>query len=814
MSRPQQFLEDAIAAAKRAVQFDTDQQYEPATYFYTIAAKLLVKAADISEAEKATALRKKSQEYSQRAAVLEQLKDAEYSTQAEDEHKKRLKRLHFLLQQGLDADNAGLKDTAVDLYAQAIEYVTHYPEFMHGELREIVIQALERAEALKGIKRVSNEATSSAPENVSKSNFKPLQFVPKAAPTLQRSSSIQLKVTGGKDGYTEEEKRVLFHTSRINKNEYVPFMSIDLKEKFQYAISFTDKDGVLALSPKQKREFAGWVRPEDICTDPCIVVGDHPDYYSIKQTIVSDCSFVASLAVSAQYERRFVKKIITAKIFPRTKDKRPIYNPFGKYMVKLILNGVARKVIIDDTLPISKHGRLLCSYSSNRNEFWVSLLEKAYMKVMGGYDFPGSNSNIDLHALTGWIPERIAIRSKEQDFNKDALFSTLETRLSKGDVLITTATGELSEAEAERTGLVATHAYAVLDVRNVNGARLLKLKNPWSHLRWKGNYSELDTRHWTPELQRLLNYDPNSASQFDNGVFWIDYDSICAFFEVFYLNWNPELFQYTYCTHQAWHACTGPVKDLYNIGNNPQFSLEVGLETKGAIWVLLTRHITEIDDFRENKEYITLLVYNTNGKRVYYPNDPSPYIDGVRINSPHYLCKIILNPTSSKKYTLVVSQYEKTQTIFYTIRAYSTCPFTLSKIEDPYVHTKEVTGEWKGVTAGGCGNHQSTYKNNPMYRVEIEGVRSDNEILIELKGPKQYQIGFDVTIASVNDTTVTAPFKTTTSGPFRSGFVVLELNNIPCGVLNIVPSTFLPGQEGPFILTVKSRLPLQISRER
>ena len=88
-------------------------------------------------------------------------------------------------------------------------------------------------------------------------------------------------------------------------------------------------------------------------------------------------------------------------------------------------------------------------------------------------------------------------------------------RHSRGDVLVTVATGELSDAEAERTGLVPTHAYAVLNVRVVMNKRLFLL------------------------LIVLL------------GIFWIDIDfALRAFFDVFYLNWNPSLFKYTYCTHE------------------------------------------------------------------------------------------------------------------------------------------------------------------------------------------------------------------------------------------------------------------------
>lgn len=135
---------------------------------------------------------------------------------------------------------------------------------------------------------------------------------------------------------------MLRHTSIINGREYVPFLSVDLKERFSYPIPYSDKDGLLILSPKQKTHFCQWLSLDKISANPTII--SSVDCFSIKQTIVSDCSFVASLAVSALYEKRFGKKIITSIIHPQRRNGEPCYNPCGKYMIKFNINGVNRKV--------------------------------------------------------------------------------------------------------------------------------------------------------------------------------------------------------------------------------------------------------------------------------------------------------------------------------------------------------------------------------------------------------------------------------------------------------------------------------------
>ncbi|XP_068061573.1 calpain-7 isoform X3 [Anomalospiza imberbis] len=709
---------DAVKFAKLAVQRDQSGRYQEAVFYYKEAAQALIYAG--MAGSNLENIQEKINEYLERVQALHSAVQSQKTDPLKSKQQLDLERAHFLVTQAFDEDDKGNAEEAIELYTEAVELclktATETSEAnLQSKLKQLARQALDRAEALKESmsKSSQKEKSTAAKPNQPVRTFFPLGPDFSLNDKPQTIRAVQASESQGQR-YTAEEIEVLRKTSKINGTEYVPFMSVDLRERFAFPMPFSDKCGKLPLSPKQKAMFAKWVRPDDITNNPTMIYT--VSSFSIKQTIVSDCSFVASLAISAAYERRYNKKLITSIIYPQNKKGEPEYNPCGKYMVKLHINGVPRKVIIDDQLPVDHSGELLCSYSNNKNELWVSLIEKAYMKVMGGYDFPGSNSNIDLHALTGWIPERIAMHSDNQAFNKDSTFRMLYQRFHKGDVLITTATGVMSEEEGEKWGLVPTHAYAVLDIREYKGLRFLQLKNPWSHLRWKGRYSENDTRNWTPDLQKYLNFDPRTAQKIDNGIFWISWEDLCQYYDVIYLSWNPSLFKESTCIHRM---------TLHTIGSSLQW--------------LYTR------------------------------------------------------PMAKK----------------FTIQVYSLCKFTFSKIPTPYTISKRVNGQWKGHSAGGCGNFRDTYKNNPIYQFQLD---KNGPLLIELRGPRQYSVGFElVTVSTVGDPG-SYGFQKKSSGDYRCGFCYLEVENTFAGVYNIIPTTFLPQQEGPFFLDFNSTTPLKVSQ--
>lgn len=57
-------------------------------------------------------------------------------------------------------------------------------------------------------------------------------------------------------------------------------------------------------------------------------------------------------------------------------------------------------------------------------------------------------------------------------------------------------------------GIVSSHAYTILSVNEIEykgkRLRLLKLRNPWGHQEWKGDWSDKSSL-WTPELRKQLN---------------------------------------------------------------------------------------------------------------------------------------------------------------------------------------------------------------------------------------------------------------------------------------------------------------------
>ena len=91
---------------------------------------------------------------------------------------------------------------------------------------------------------------------------------------------------------------------------------------------------------------------------------------------------------------------------------------------------------------------------------WVSLIEKAYLKLHGGYDFNGSNSSRDLYTLTGWLPEKH--RLDKDGLDRNALWNRIKTGYVNNDCLITIGTGVVPDED--NVGLVGNHAYGVLEI--------------------------------------------------------------------------------------------------------------------------------------------------------------------------------------------------------------------------------------------------------------------------------------------------------------------------------------------------------------
>eukprot|EP01103_Thecamoeba_quadrilineata_P012643 TRINITY_DN32_c6_g1_i2.p1 TRINITY_DN32_c6_g1~~TRINITY_DN32_c6_g1_i2.p1 ORF type:complete len:450 (-),score=111.83 TRINITY_DN32_c6_g1_i2:105-1454(-) len=172
-----------------------------------------------------------------------------------------------------------------------------------------------------------------------------------------------------------------------------------------------------------------------------------------------------------------------------------------------------------DYVPLNENGIPVCA-RCRKNELWVSLLEKAYAKLHGSYEsIEGGKPEEALEDLTGGVTKRWLIQNCEPEL----IWSEL-AKFNKGRLMGCSANNNQREGLLPN-GLVTGHAYGILRVEEINGLRLIKIRNPWGQHEWNGRYSD-GSKEWTPQLRQQLNQKDKN-----DGAFWM-----C--FEDFMANWH------------------------------------------------------------------------------------------------------------------------------------------------------------------------------------------------------------------------------------------------------------------------------------
>jgi calpain-15 len=78
-----------------------------------------------------------------------------------------------------------------------------------------------------------------------------------------------------------------------------------------------------------------------------------------------------------------------------------------------------------------------------------------------------------------------------------------------------------------KDGIVQGHTYSIISVHEFmqSKVRLLKLRNPWGHQEWNGDWCD-DSPLWTPQMKAEI-----ELIEKDDGVFWIPHGDFMRRFE-------------------------------------------------------------------------------------------------------------------------------------------------------------------------------------------------------------------------------------------------------------------------------------------
>lgn len=443
---------------------------------------------------------------------------------------------------------------------------------------------------------------------------------------------------------------------------------------------------------------------------------------------------------------------------------------------------------------------------SHPGSIWPGIAEKGYLKVRGGYDFPGSNSGTDLAVITGWIPQQVFLHDNEVD--PESLWQEIFRGFADGHILCTLGTGKLGRREQQVLGLGAEHDYAVLEIRELDDQQEMLIKNPWSGGDiWKGA-TRFRPHPGHENGARESTVLDTETTTMKPGTFWMDFNHVFQYFEHMYLNWNPCLFSHREDMHFSWQLPESVLAGNLLV-ENPQFSVRA--RKSCTIWVLLNRHFRTGDYSVQNhgrNGYISLYLFNNYGARVF--SSENARIRGPFVDSPNTLLRF--EAQAGEAYTLVaISQELPAGKHNFTISAFATTPLELAPAFDAYKSSQSLSSSWTRATAGGNAD-SSAYLQNPQFVLKLQ---REAPVAITLQtlpnetsSKPSTNVHVKLFIASSDGERITKLRQRDTaahSGDYKRGSAVVE-TILAKGSYTIICSTFETGQLAKFKLDCHTTL--------
>ncbi|KAL6874847.1 cysteine proteinase [Trichoderma novae-zelandiae] len=220
----------------------------------------------------------------------------------------------------------------------------------------------------------------------------------------------------------------------------------------------------------------------------------------------------------------------------------------------------------------SNSSALYFAQCQHPQETWLPLLEKCYAKAHGDYAaIEGGYGGEGIEDLTGGVTSEVFTTDilDREYFWKEELLKVNE------DFLFGCSTGVWGVNWGERKGILELHSYSIQKAVDIDGKRLLRLKNPWGKGEWKGPWSD-GSKEWTPEWLEKLDHRFG-----DDGDFWIAYEDLLQKYQAFE---RTRLFDDAWQVSQIWTTVNVPWMLDYH---DTHFSLHI--EKPGPVVIVLAQ---------------------------------------------------------------------------------------------------------------------------------------------------------------------------------------------------------------------------------